>query len=753
MSDRVVSAWGRMRSKLKQGIRLPFVWLIILYVLVGIVYAVATPVMEKPDEGGHYGYLLYLREQRTLPPPLPPSGVIWWYEFKQPPLYYVVATVLTGWLPDTPDLRQTTTLNPYMWESVPGYRNDNRNRYLHPPDMTPLFFGARLVSLMFGLGTVVASYFLTVQLFPKNTRVPIAVAAVVGFQPQFIYIATAINDDSAIAFWGALIMAFLIYRLKRGNWPFFAVLVGGLVGLAILTKVSGLIFFPLVGLALLLIHRGLNRAFFRDGFILVAVALLIGGWWYARNLLLYNDPLTLGAHNMLGAEPDQIISWKQFRHTLVSVEYTFWANQSRVFISPIGIDKALIAWGRISLGLLGLSLVLNRRSLRANLPVGIVLLSWPAIYWVLLVGYWNLKFPWSLGRLLFPALTPIALLLVMGWYFAFPPWWRRPVLTLSVGMMMVASSVIPFLSLYPLYHPSREWQADQVQRPVGTVYVDSTTGAQIARLIGYNLLKPYASPGELFPLELCWEPMGQTRVPYTMFVQLLDLSRLRVGDSPGVWGRRMTYPGLGSRSTDRWALHQAFCDTLLVQTFPETPTPLGAAIEVGFFDDVDQQSHLQAVDAEGEPIALPVIGGLPIISPEALAAKQTALYTFDNALALNRAQLAGEASGTITLTLTWQSLQPVSYDATTFAHLRQADGNMVAQVDREPLDGRFPTSYWLPGQIITDVISLSMPTTPPGEPLVLNVGMYQWPSMQRLAAQDASGRLINDVVVINVPAQ
>jgi hypothetical protein len=455
---------------------------------------------------------------------------------------------------------------------------------------------------------------------------------------------------------------------------------------------------------------------------------------------------------MLEAEPGPIISWKEFRHTLTSVEYTFWANQSRVFISPIGIDKALIGWGRISLGLLGLSLVLNRRSLRANLPMGIVLLSWPAIYWVLLVGYWNLKFPWSLGRLLFPALAPIALLLVMGWHFAFPPRWRRPVLTLSVGMVMVASGVIPFLSLYPLYHPSREWQADQVQYPVGTVYADSTTGAQIARLIGYNLRKPYASPGELFPLELCWEPMGQTQVPYTMFVQLLDLSRLRVGDSPGVWGRRMTYPGLGSRSTDRWALHRAFCDTLLVQIFPETPVPLGAAIEVGFLDDADKQSQLQAVDAEGEPIALAVIGGLPIISPEALTARQTALYTFDDALALQRAQLV-EASGTIALTLTWQSLQSVSYDATTFIHLRRADGSLVAQVDREPLDGRFSTSYWLPGQVITDMVSLSVPPGARGEPLVLNVGMYLWPSMQRLAVRDASGGMANDMIVMDVPHQ
>jgi hypothetical protein len=349
---------------------------------------------------------------------------------------------------------------------------------------------------------------------------------------------------------------------------------------------------------------------------------------------------------------------------------------------------------------------------------------------------------------LFPAIAPIALLFVAGWNFAFPPRWRSSILTISVGTMIVASSLIPFVSLHPLYNPSREWQASQVEHSVEITYVEPETKKQIARLIGYNLSRPYIAPGEYIPLELCWEPLGHTHLPYVMFVQLLDLHQTDADSSPDVWGRRMTYPGLGSRPTDRWALQQAFCDTVLIQAFPDTPTPLGVAIEVGFFNP-ENESRLEIVDKENDPIALAHIGGISIISPQALSAtRRAAPYIFDNAIGLEPIQFSGTPGRSITLTLTWQSLQSVSYDATVFIHLKGADGSTLAQVDREPLDGRFPTSYWFPGQIITDVISLPLARDLPNETLAVHVGMYTWPSLQRLPVIDAVGNPQRDNVIV-----
>ena len=106
----------------------------------------------------------------------------------------------------------------------------------------------------------------------------------------------------------------------------------------------------------------------------------------------------------------------------------------------------------------------------------------------------------------------------------------------------------------------------------------------------------------------------------------------------------------------------------------------------------------------------------------------------------------------MTLTLTWQSLRAVPYDATMFIHLTGTDGNIVAQVDRQPLNGRFPTSSWIPGQMITDSITLPRPPEAQNRPLILRLGMYTWPSMRRLPVVNASGSAQrDDAIVIDVP--
>jgi hypothetical protein len=232
-----------------------------------------------------------------------------------------------------------------------------------------------------------------------------------------------------------------------------------------------------------------------------------------------------------------------------------------------------------------------------------------------------------------------------------------------------------------------------------------------------------------------------------VFVQLLDMSQTNVHGAPGMWGSRRTYPGLGNLSTDRWAPDQPFCDTVYVQVSPEAPTPLGTVIEIGLIDP-ETGNRLQATSAQGDVLDISAVRGVSILPADTLpVAEQPSRYILDNAIALNDLDISRALDNSLTLTLTWQSLRPVTFDATTFVHVLGADGNVLAQVDRQPLDGRYPTSFWVSGQVITDVLSLS-PTPETYDAfrreqelgsLVLNIGMYTWPSLQRLVVTDASG--------------
>lgn len=707
--------------------------LICLFLLAGLLYGIIPPMLEKPDEDGHYGYILYLREHHSLPPLMFQPG--WASEYKQPPLYYTIVAALTSWLPDETDPDRLLVINPYADHSVPGHRNDNRNVFLHPPRMSPLFLGARIVSLGFGLGVVLLTYHLVRVLLPSRPNLAIAAAAIVGFQPQFLYIATAVNNDIGLTFFSTTTIFLLAYRIQRLDANFPIPLLGITLGCAVLTKVSGLLLVLLVLIVLMVAEWGKWKQLAQAGVVILVIAFLVGGWWYIRNGILYGDPLTTQVHITGYTARFRVFSdiWK---YDLPSIERTFWANLSRLFVSPITVDKVLIWWGRISLGIGGIALLQNRRWLKA--PLVLMLIGWPAAYLLALLVYWTGRASWAYGRLLLPSITPIALLFAVGWEWTCNRLRCRWLFPCMVGILMTSGAMIPLVSLYPLYHPSQPWQSAEPPRHSGITYVSSLTGQPIARLVEVRSLQPYAQPGTYVPIEICWDPLGHTSVPLPVVIHLLDVSPIFTGNPPVLYGNRETYPGLGSAPTDRWMLRAPFCDRVLVWMDPETPAPLCANIEIRFIESRGGEK-LQALDMMGNTLDLPISGRIPVLRGTIPLILNEPLYVIDQRIGLNQMQISS-TEGSVVITMTWQALQSIPYDVTVFVHLLDAGGNILAQKDRQPLDGRFPTGCWLRGQIVTDTVSLSFRASGESGPLRLALGMYIWPSLERLEVMDISGK-------------
>lgn len=106
------------------------------------------------------------------------------------------------------------------------------------------------------------------------------------------------------------------------------------------------------------------------------------------------------------------------------------------------------------------------------------------------------------------------------------------------------------------------------------------------------------------------------------------------------------------------------------------------------------------------------------------------------------------------VTLYWRSLARVSQDYTVFVHLLDAHGVLSAQQDSMPRGGTYPTSIWAPPEIIQDTYTLTVgPDATPGD-YQLEIGMYQWPSLQRLPVSGeshlAQGEHIQLPVVVSV---
>jgi len=92
---------------------------------------------------------------------------------------------------------------------------------------------------------------------------------------------------------------------------------------------------------------------------------------------------------------------------------------------------------------------------------------------------------------------------------------------------------------------------------------------------------------------------------------------------------------------------------------------------------------------------------------------------------------------TLTVTLAWESAVELSEQYVVFVHLLSSDGAMVAQHDASPVRDLIPASVWTPGTVFRYPVALELPGGLPVGHYRLVVGVYMWPSLERLDLADA----------------
>ena len=90
------------------------------------------------------------------------------------------------------------------------------------------------------------------------------------------------------------------------------------------------------------------------------------------------------------------------------------------------------------------------------------------------------------------------------------------------------------------------------------------------------------------------------------------------------------------------------------------------------------------------------------------------------------------------LTLYWQASARPQADYTAFAHVEDAAGNIIAQFDAQPTIGQTPTSEWRRGDVYTSLHPLAVSPGQGDGTYQLLVGMYRWPSLERLSVTNGS---------------
>ena len=638
-----------------------------------------------------------------------------------PPLYYTLNALLLA-NQNSEDRRLVFRPNPnFRWVENDG--KNGWNVYIHAgQDRFPgdgavrALFTVRLLGVLYGVVTLFALYRAFKIAFPAIRALPFLATSLIAFNPSFLFMSSTVHHDGLLAMWFAIgAWWMMVYLHATERWrPWLG---GLIVGLAVLTKVTGAVL--TLGVATVIIIRAYREKhwaiFWRDALAAGGVAVLVAGGWFVRNLLVYGDLLAWNAytHNYqenLRPEPSIILGVRDFFQQLGR---NYWGGFGYMHITFPEISRVL--WIATAILLCGW-LVLWFRDRRffarhaAPLLVGAVLL----------LGMITLYLRFSIinlgaghGRYLFPVAFALGMLPAVGLLGLsgrrFYSWAAG---ALTVGLFAY-SIWLPLTQVVPRYAPPETvaalpLTAQALEREVSPgVYLagyefdtsqplapDTTRSVvlywraddQLAAVSDPYLKLALASPeGELLSSSSGWPAPGRPPESWPADELLVTRRSLYVGEHmlPAEVVLQITAENLSA-------------DPLTIATLPT----LGASVQI-------------------ELATLP--DDMEILFGKTLRLRG---YTLSST-AVN----PGE---TIAVQLYWEVEATAEADYTLFVHLLDSSGKLWAQLDRPTGGVLTPMSTWEPGQAWRDIYPVQLPLElPPGE-YTIQVGMYQWPSLDRI---------------------
>ena len=723
--------------------RLWLILIVLAYVTLGITFALATPPLEASDEYKHYPFVQYVQTQGKLPVLDPDDPGLWLQEAAQPPLYYLGMAGLTAWI-DTGDLAAVHHKNPHAFIGNPD-QITNKNLIIHRPEREKFpWSGAvlavyviRLASIGLGAGTVLLTARLGRALF--NPPLGLLAAALTAFNPMFLFVSAAVNNDSLAILLGHLGL-YLLLRLwqdapdPRRQWRRYAAL-GVVLGLGLLTKLSlgGLL--ALTGLALLCLawRRRKWQFLLLGGAIVLSTTLLLSGWWFLRNLKLYGDLTGLGAFITVQGTRDVPLGWQGWLGEFGTLYRSYWGLFGGVNVAAPKFFYT-VCNSLALLGALGLIIWLWRK--RSGTPGGLWLLPiWAGTLLALLLR-WNIISPAFQGRLLFPALGALNLLWALGLLAWMPRSWRWQAASALAGAMLIAAAALPWVAIRPAYAYPAPLDAVPDAAQFGPIAFEAGDG-QI-NLVGVEM-PPHQSVtpgGDPIKVVLYWQAVSTVERDYLSAVHLLGREYRSVGQVN-------RYPAWGMIPTGRWQAGQIWRDLYHVYVDAEAAAPSRLLVSVGLYDSLASRT-LPASGPDGTAMGMVIVGGAKLAAPEeqSIEVPNPLRYTVGGTAALIGYEIepAAVAPGaSLHVTLYWEAVAAPPEDYTVFVQLLDESGTLRGQGDSPPLKGDYPTSLWEPGEIIIDEHLITVNDDAPPGRYRLAVGLYRPADGSRLPVSDADG--------------
>ena len=249
--------------------------IVVIAFIIYLTWAATLPITCAPDENSRFDISLYIQFFGSLPTGGEPliRNPIWGMSYAYTPYGASLLAV------------------PFVYLAS-----------LFTKEVSVLLFAARMVSVLCATGTVITCLLIGRRVF-RLPATRILFAVLVGFLPQFVFLASYFNSDMFSVFSTALIFYFWIRGLGMG-WDRKSCLgLGASIGLCLMSYyfaygfvlVSVILFFGSQMQAWRTGSKNSNKPHMREVAVktlwVLAPVLLLAGWFFMRNAILYHGDL------------------------------------------------------------------------------------------------------------------------------------------------------------------------------------------------------------------------------------------------------------------------------------------------------------------------------------------------------------------------------------------------------------------------------------------------------------------------------
>jgi 4-amino-4-deoxy-L-arabinose transferase-like glycosyltransferase len=433
--------------------RIIYTGILLVYGVLGALFALRTPDWQAPDEPAHYNYIAQVAAGDLLP-------TLEMGDWDNEYLETLKAEDFAPELLDRLDSVQYEDHQPplYYWLAAPIFLLTNGS-----------LNAIRLYSVLLGGITVALSFAVTRAVFPTRPQVALGAMALVAFLPQQLHMTSTVNND-ALA--GVLIGVILLACIRYLTPPLYSsvrnepasverglggeVILGLLVGIAFITKTTT--YFMAGVVVIVIIMRWWTRekrefpTLFRE---LIRFAIPVGIFallYWGRNIATYGMPDFLGLKRhdavVIGQLRtadliEQIGSSAYWEQAFKTTFHSFWGQFGWMEARMADALPLVIAFiGLLLIAALSGLVMYAVRPKNDTVPrtvwitLGLVMLL-AALQYI----YYNLTFVQFQGRYLFTGLIPFALCMSLGieaWRVVMYRFNRLPVWMTISGFLLFA---------------------------------------------------------------------------------------------------------------------------------------------------------------------------------------------------------------------------------------------------------------------------------------------------------------------------